>query len=490
MTTGDLYNLLGLSASASPEEIRAAYHQAARRFHPDANSNPGAAEAFKLIADAYGILSDPVQRSTYDAAVLQTGSGPLLAVRPAYSRNPLPALPEPQVLYALIEIHPAILTDLPDPPLNLCLVIDRSTSMQGARLDQVKAAVGQVIDSLRESDTFSVVAFSDRADVVVPAQRGMAERTMAKAKVSTIGAHGGTEILQGILCGLQELHRHISSAAANHLLLLTDGRTYGDEADCLMLASLAATDGIAISGLGIGDEWNDGFVDELAGRTGGASAYIDSHQTLAAFVKERVHGLGSAYAERINAQVTLDAQMELLSVFRVSPDGGPIPLEQPLRLGSLPKRYPASVLFKFRLPPVSPGAQSIARLSFSADIVSLGRRGERLVFDVALPAIANPPAAAPPPALMEALARLSQYQLQERAWQQAAAGDAAGAAERLKVLGTRLLANGQPELARLALSEASRLEKTQVLSEEAKKQLKYGTRALLAGAPAGNGGPR
>jgi hypothetical protein len=88
---------------------------------------------------------------------------------------------------------------------------------------------------------------------------------------------------------------------------------------------------------------------------------------------------------------------------------------------------------------------------------------------------------------VDALSKLAQYNLQERAWQQAAAGDAAGAAERLKALGTRLLANGQPELARLALAEASQLEKTQVLSEEAKKQLKYGTRALI-GAPGGNGG--
>jgi Ca-activated chloride channel family protein len=480
MTTGDLYNLLGLSASANPEEIKAAYHQAARRFHPDANPNPGATEEFKLIADAYAILSDPAQRASYDAAVLETGSGPLMSVRPLFSRNPLPALPEPQVLYVLIELHPAILGDLPDPPVNLCLVIDRSTSMQGQRLDQVKAAVNQVIDSLRESDTFSVVAFSDRADVIVPAQRGPAERTLAKAKVSTISAQGGTEILHGLLRGLIELHRHISSGAVNHLVLLTDGRTYGDEADCLMLASLAATDGIAISGLGIGDEWNDDFVDELAGRTGGGAAYIGARVDLAGFVRERVRGLGSAYAERVRAQVTLDPKMELVSVFRVGPDAGPVALEQPLRLGSLPKKYPASVLFKFRLPPVAAGAQNIARLSFYADVVSLGRRGERMVLDLALPAIANPPPATPPPALVEALSKLSQYHLQERARQQAEAGDTAGAAERLKALGTRLLATGQPDLARLALAEASRLEKTQALSEEAKKQLKYGTRALLA----------
>ncbi len=487
MTTGDLYNLLGVSPNASPDEIKAAYFSAARRFHPDSNPNPGAIEEFKLVADAYAILSDPIQRSTYDAAVLQTGSGPLLAVRAIYSQQPAPALAEPQVLYALVDIQPSILTELPDPPVNLCLVIDRSTSMQGTRLEQVKVAASQVIDSLRESDTFSVVAFSDRAEVVVSAQRSPADRAHSKAKVSTISAQGGTEILQGLLCGLTELHQNLSPAAVNHLLLLTDGRTYGDEDDCLMLARLAASDGIAISGLGIGTEWNDRFVDELTGRTGGTAAYIGNVQEVAGFIQERVRGLGDAFAERVNVQVTLDPQMELSSVFKISPEAGPVPIEQPLRLGSLPKQQPASVLFKFRLPPMVPGTQNIARLSFFADVVSLGRRGERLVVDLALPVVQNPPAYTPPPALVEALGKLSHYQMQERAWQQAAAGDVRGAAERLKTLGTRLLAGGQPELARLALSEAARLEKTQILSEESKKQLKYGTRALLEAPSLGRG---
>lgn len=482
MTTGDLYNLLGVSASATPDEIRAAYHQVARRFHPDSNRNPGAGDEFKLIADAYAILSDPAQRAAYDAAVLQTGSGPLLAVRPLFSRNPLAAVPEPQVLYVLLELHPALLTDLPDPPVNLCLVLDRSTSMQGARLDQVKQSVLQVLDQLRESDTFSVVAFSDRAEVIVPAQRGLAERTAARSRVSTLIAQGGTEILQGLLCGLMELHRHLSPAAVNHLLLLTDGRTYGDEPDCLMLATLAATDGIVISGLGLGDEWNDRFIDDLAGRTGGKAAYIHAAQDVGGFIQTAVRGLSGAYAERLSAQVTLDPGVELLTVFRVNPDAGPIPVETPLRLGSLPKQQPASILFKFLVPPTAPGPQGIARLSFYADIVSLGRRGERLVVDLALPAINDPPPAKQPTALVDALSKLSHYQMQERAWQQAADGDLAGAADRLKTLGTRLLAGGQPELARLALAEATRLEETRVLSEDAKKQLKYGTRALVGSA--------
>jgi Ca-activated chloride channel family protein len=403
-------------------------------------------------------------------------------VRPVYSRTPLPALDEAQLVYALLEVHPIPVPDAPPPPVNLCLVVDRSTSMQGERLDQVRAAVRQMIDDLRERDSFSVVAFSDRAEVVVPAQSVEADRTMAKARVSTLLAHGGTEILQGLLSGLTELHRRLSPTAVNHLLLLTDGRTYGDEHECLMLASLAATDGIVISGLGIGDEWHDKFLDELTGRTGGTAAYIRSPAQVAEFINERVRGLGSNFADRLSASVTLDPGVQLLNVFRVAPDAGPVPLEDPLRLGGLPRDEVGRLLLKFRVPSLPPGQQYLARVVLEADVISLGRRGERLVVDLALPVVTNAPAASPPPALLEALSKLSQYQMQERAWQQAAAGDIDGAVERLKALGTRLLASGQPNLARLALTEATRIERTRVWSEDSKKQLKYGTRRLIEGS--------
>lgn len=484
MTTRDLYSVLGVARTATADEIKAAYRNAARRFHPDANTNPGASEEFKQVAEAYAVLGDPTRRTNYDATVTRVRTGPLLEPHFIFSREVLPQINEPQVLYVLAEVLPAFHAELPDPPINLCVAIDRSTSMQGARLDQVKASVLNVIDSLRENDSFSVVAFSDKAEVIVSAQQGLTERTLAKAKVSTLHANGGTEILQGLLCGLTELHQHLSPAAVNHLILLTDGRTYGDEEDCLMLAGLAATDGISISGLGIGDEWNDKFLDELTGRTGGTTTYISSPQQVKTFIQDRVRGLGSAYAERLALQITLDPNMTLFSAFKVSPEPGPVPIsEQPLRLGSLPKRQSVSILLRFLLPPMTEGVQTLARLAFFADVVSLGRQGERIISDIALPVVNNPPPATPPTAMLDALSRLSQYRMQERAWQEADSGDIVSAAQRLQTLSTRLLASNQTDLAKVALAEARRLENTHILSEEAKKHLKYGTRALLL-APA------
>ena len=116
------------------------------------------------------------------------------------SQTQLCSLYEEQVLYLLVEIRPAVAVRGRHLPLNLCLVVDHSTSMQGARLEHVKEAAHRIIDELHEDDALAVVLFNDRADVLLPSQVDV-NRPYARAKISTMLASGGTEILQGMQAG-------------------------------------------------------------------------------------------------------------------------------------------------------------------------------------------------------------------------------------------------------------------------------------------------
>ena len=170
--------------------------------------------------------------------------------------------------------------------MNVCLVIDRSTSMQGSNMDVVKATAIQIMRKMKPQDIFSAVAFSDRAETVIPASHS-ADLSKQEARIQMLQTSGGTEIYPGLEMGYTEICRNLNNARVNHIILLTDGRTYGDEDKCIDLAHRAAEKGIGISGLGIGSEWNDNFLDALASSTGGSSMYI-SHpadiQKIAVFV--------------------------------------------------------------------------------------------------------------------------------------------------------------------------------------------------------------
>lgn len=62
----DYYDSLGVGKSASPNELKSAYRQLAKEYHPDVNSEPGAEDRFKEINEAYAVLSDDERRAAYD----------------------------------------------------------------------------------------------------------------------------------------------------------------------------------------------------------------------------------------------------------------------------------------------------------------------------------------------------------------------------------------------------------------------------------------
>ena len=62
----DYYKVLDVNRDASPDDIRRAYRRLAKQYHPDINSEPGAAERFKEINEAYAVLSDEERRAAYD----------------------------------------------------------------------------------------------------------------------------------------------------------------------------------------------------------------------------------------------------------------------------------------------------------------------------------------------------------------------------------------------------------------------------------------
>ena len=482
-TNSDYYVTLGVSRNATQEEIKQAYYEAAQRLHPDKNVADGETEIFLDIQQAYETLANPKRRKNYDAT-LPPAEEPDLPVKYKvyYSRPNLVRMNEPQMLYVLLEIKPQQKSEeIPAPPLNVCLVLDRSTSMKDEKMDVVKNAAIKVLRNLRPQDIFSVVSFSDRAEVIIPAAYSF-DKSKLEARIQMLQPSGGTEIYQGLQAAYDEVQRNASSERVNHIILLTDGHTYGDDQQCLNLAERASKQGIGISAMGIGKEWNDIFLDTLANRTGGSSRYIARAGDIQRFLVDKFDALARILADDVNLDFKEIPGVELAYAFRTQPETGPLPLEETVHLGPILQDTTLNILFEYRIDPSLTKGDLIHLLrgSLKLSITALPTPIQPIQIEFSLEVKEQADTTLPPPAtIIQALGKLTLYRMQERAHMEVEQGQFELAAQHMKQLATSLLSQGERSLARTALMEAENIEHMQAFTEEGSKEIKYGTRALI-----------
>ncbi|HSM71569.1 MAG TPA: DnaJ domain-containing protein [Anaerolineales bacterium] len=483
----DFYSQLGVSRDASQEDIKRAYLEAAQKLHPDKNTAAGETELFLDIQQAYETLSNPKRRAQYDATLSSEEKVSLpYEHKVIYSRPHLVRLNEPQMLYVILDLQaPLESRRTPSPPLNVCIVLDRSTSMQGEKMDVLKATAVQILRNLRQQDILSVVAFSDRAEVIIPASYHQ-DRARLEARIQMIQPSGGTEIFQGLDAGAKEVMRSRDSKRVNHIILLTDGQTYGDEKQCLELASKLAERSVGISAMGMGREWNDVFLDTLATRTGGSSAYLAEPQDIKKLLLEKFNALAQTYAEDILLQTKEMEGIQLSYAFRLAPDPAPIMMDKSaLHLGQILQDTSTRVIFEYIIQPtaVKSGLTTILDGTLKVSISSkplpvppLRMRLQRPVSDV-------PETDTPPAEVVQALSRLMLYRMQEKAREEIDKGNLEAGTRQLQTLAANLLTQGERSLAQTIMLEVEQIHKTAGLSDEGIKKIKYGTRALFLAPP-------
>ncbi len=481
----DPYAILGVAPSASAEDIRRIYSQLTSRINRR-NQVYGNAATDQLywLTQAYNLLVDPVHRRNYDERI--RSSDLYFTMRVVPSKSTVIPLPEEQVIYLLADIIPspaARKIEERETHLNLTLVIDHSKSMEDEkRMEKVKAAVQTIVTELSSDDVISVVAFNDWSSVIIPATP-VQDKMGLRARVSMIQPKGGTEIFKGLSEGVKQVRKHLSRTMVNHIILLTDGRTYGVTDQCLALAKEIASQGIAISAMGLGTDWNDVFLDQLASTTGGSTTFIKSGNMVARFLDDQVRNLSNAFAERVQLSIVPDPGVELEMAFKLSPNPQPLSHEGGIiHLGTLQGKRPVSVLLQFQLPRnIQGGYRSIARMVASGDIMPRNAFKHHAVSYLQIEVNQTPTDTEGPPAsIIDALSKLTLYQMQEKAQQALKSGDIAEATRCLQFLATRLIDMGQPELGRQAMAEAQHVSQTRAFSNDASgKTMKYSTRALI-----------
>ncbi|MBK8904060.1 MAG: VWA domain-containing protein [Anaerolineaceae bacterium] len=472
----EYYTILGVSPQATPEQIRAAF-AALRSKIPEEKRNKSNT-AYARLLTAFEVLSNPERRATYNSLLVETKSLEMVNLRVQASRDRIKASDAEQMVYLLLDVLPPE-QEVKQRPLNLSLVLDRSTSMQGSRLSHVKTAVELLVNRLTKKDTLSIISFSDRAEVVVPSGK-IENPTAVIGELRSVQASGGTEIFQGLQAAVQELRKVDLNQHTNHLILLTDGHTYGDAPLCLELASRIARLNIGISAFGIGTEWHDEFLDKLVAPSGGQSNFIEQPNEIVDHLQKRIQGLGTIYAQNITLNSQLHEMVTINYGFKLEPFAQPLALDgEGLHLGNLEGRAPVSVLLELKVAPQPKQARLTLPIEVTAEVPSPQLHSQTFKHTHHFYVLPDLPNEMPPQNIIEAVRVMNMYRLNERVWQEVEAGRLDAASTRMRHLSTRLLEAGETALAQQAQQEMVRIASAGTMSLAGRKKLKYGTRALI-----------
>jgi Ca-activated chloride channel family protein len=407
-----------------------------------------------------------------------------LQVRCILSKDTVAATDTEQAVYVLVDIKAGNGTASGPLPANVSLVLDRSGSMDGEKMSNLKEAVGYVVDHLSNNDLISVTIFDDQVETLVPSQPAQNHDDI-KAKLSNLIARGGTQISDALKAGLEEVKKGFAKDRVNRVLLLTDGQTWDDEDACLAIAEEAGTQGIAITSIGIGDEWNEKLLLQIAERSKGNSHWIQNPISILDVFQQEVEGIQAVAATNLKITTRMSRGVKPTKVYVTSPmivdissravNNGTVMTD----LGALDGKRGQSILIEARIPAKKPGQFRIGQVEVNYDVPSQGIMGQAIKMDLHVTVTRDSVAAAKVNAVvMNLVEKVSAFKLQTRALTEAEAGNIAAATQKLQSAATVLLNLGEDELAEAAEKEILSLKKTGAFTSAGTKKLEYGTRKL------------
>jgi Ca-activated chloride channel homolog len=169
-------------------------------------------------------------------------------------------------------------------PLNLSVVVDRSGSMGGSKLDSVKTALSRLIDQLGEADRLSIVLFDDSVDVLVQPTL-VTNKAALKSAVNSIFPRNATDMAAGLRRGSDFVKQYAGQpGVADRVMVFTDAQTNTgdtDQTSFVGIAAAAAAQNIGITLFGVGTDLNQDLVLAISRVRGGNYFYLQDAAKIA-----------------------------------------------------------------------------------------------------------------------------------------------------------------------------------------------------------------
>jgi Ca-activated chloride channel homolog len=255
-------------------------------------------------------------------------------------------------LHVLVELTaPVAPTDHAREPLRIALVVDRSGSMSGAKLEAAKRSIAYLAEQLTADDRLAVIAYDDQ--VTLPFPLGPVDVGAIGQALAGIVSGGSTNLSGGWLKGVEQL-RQVDDGV-RRVVLLSDGHANTGITEPAVLARMAgevAGSGISTTTIGFGDGFDEHLMTAIADSGGGSGHFAQSPDDAAGIFAEEFDDLATLVAQNLSVEVRPSADVEVIEVLNAYPSTVVAGGVQVL-LGDAFAGHTARVVLRLRVPAIA-----------------------------------------------------------------------------------------------------------------------------------------
>lgn len=242
------------------------------------------------------------------------------------------------------------------PKLNLSMVLDRSGSMGGQKMDEAKQAAKYCIDQLLATDRISTVVFDTAIDLLIPSQM-VEDKDRLKRAISSVFPGGSTALHEAWVRGGLQVSEHLDQDAINRVLLITDGQANVGETSVDRIVEQTrqlAARGVSTSTIGIGQDFNEDLLMPMAEAGQGNSWHVEEPQDMVGIFEKELQGLVVQIGHSVSFGIKPAAGVtvaEVLNDFERDASGR-------YKLPNLQAGSPLDIVVRLRVPAQSEGTSA------------------------------------------------------------------------------------------------------------------------------------
>lgn len=207
-----------------------------------------------------------------------------------------------QDVFATVDLNAVAVPGQARGPVNLALVIDRSGSMSGFKLNQAKQAARQLVSQLNASDRLAIVHYGSDVKSLDGMSASPDNKERMLSFIDGIYDDGGTNIGAGLTTGRDLLLAGRGDYRVNRIVLISDGQPTEGVVEFESLTSIVhdiRAQGVSVSSIGVGDDFNERLMEAFAEVGAGAYAYLQDAAQLAAIFEKDLNAAGTQVARQV-----------------------------------------------------------------------------------------------------------------------------------------------------------------------------------------------